>query len=831
MTNKRYILHLDILGFERLAAEIASQKGIKSKIVREHFMDVIRERVAAIEAEGKIAGKHYGGSDDWLLVIDSPDKVFQTILEMLEHDTGYDNYQRIPIEIAVGVANFDQWARFDKGTLIVEDATIEFVKKHLFYHYNEWYKERYNQSIKSTFVILTESAQCELEPFGRGIYDPIEYHGIRFFAADVNRVQERGRVFAFLEKIGHPSSRLYDSIDRLYIPPLEYPDIKRMLQEKRIVFITGTQEYGKTYTAVRLMWEYYQNGYEPRWIKGNEEIERAIVREKLEEIRAELKPKHIIYFEDPFGKIRYEKRESLERRIGTILDEVARAEDVYAIVTSREEVFKEFEKEELAAREIQDFERRLSIQKPSYDDEKRKAMVVQWAEREDCQWLSNKKLKDLVLESLIDEGLLPTPLSIRDFAVTTVNIGTKPELVAKMREKSVETERAYAKEIEAMADDKVVFLFFPFIGYSEVRFVRLVYEQFVSELGLKDAWEFDRVLDWFKDDKVEIIDGYIEFSHPSYDQAVERLLTQERYAIRTKRQIFDKLLLKLVEKDEAANDVAFTIKDNFKSFREEFRNELLLKLAKKDEAAYAVALIVGDNFKSFREESRNELLLKLAEKDDAAYAVALTVGDNFKSFRGEVRDELLLKLAEKDEVAGVIAWAVVRNFGKLPEDVRNRLLVKLVDKDKAGGAVARAIAHNFDKLPDEVSNLLFKLAGKDKATRGVTWAIVYNFDKLPDEVRNLLFKLAEKQGAARHVARAIAHKFDKLPDNAKNLLFELAERDTAARSVAWAIGDNFDRLPEAVRNLLFKLAEKNRADPTIAQIAEAVRNKFPLKRK
>jgi hypothetical protein len=73
----------------------------------------------------------------------------------------------------------------------------------------------------------------------------------------------RSKVYDFLEIIGKPGSKSYDRIDRLYVPPKEYDDIKKLLFEKQIVFITGTAEYGKTYTAVRLLWEYFMKGYEP----------------------------------------------------------------------------------------------------------------------------------------------------------------------------------------------------------------------------------------------------------------------------------------------------------------------------------------------------------------------------------------------------------------------------------------------------------------------------------------------------------------------------------------------------------------------------------------
>jgi hypothetical protein len=40
------------------------------------------------------------------------------------------------------------------------------------------------------------------------------------------------------------------------------------------------------------------------------------------------------------------------------------------IATSREEVFKEFEKEKLSAKDLKEFKERLNIKKPSYDYKK-----------------------------------------------------------------------------------------------------------------------------------------------------------------------------------------------------------------------------------------------------------------------------------------------------------------------------------------------------------------------------------------------------------------------------------------------------------------------------
>jgi len=607
---------------------------------------------------------------------------------------------------------------------------IKFLKSDIINPYRSYYKKKHGEKIKETFVLFTPDFFDDLEPFDRKYCERISYKTKTFFVANVDKVQQRGRVFEFLEKIGYAGSKWYGRIDEVYVPPLEYEGMAKTLKEKRFLFITGTQEYGKTYTAVRLMWEYYNKeylfswdnvpgndserllrflrddlnigwvenaeilksddskiirifkdensaeimidekkgkatlkigddrthnlqvkkegsklniynkGYEPGWIKGGEQAERIEVRRKLEDIRAELKPGHIIYFEDPFGRTKYERREGLEREIGTIIDTVKQVEDVYVVTTSREEVFKEFEKERLSAKDLREFEKKLNIKKPSYDYEKRKEILLNWAEEENCNWLGYKKLKELVLNAIKNETTLPTPLSIKDFAVATFDIEKEDALSEKIKEKSKETVKAFAEEIKNMTDDKILFLSFLFIPIRfEVEFVKGEYQKLVKELKLEDAWEFGRILDWFKDDKIESSGNHIGFSHPSYSEALKYLLVEDGFITRINEEIFSKLLFKLSEKDETATAVA--------------------------------GVIVARNFYKL-ENVRDELLLKLSEKDTATRDVAWGVVRNFDELEN-VRDELLLKLSEKDTAAWVVAKAVARNFNTLPRNVRNLL--------------------------------------------------------------------------------------------------------------------------------------------------------------
>jgi hypothetical protein len=413
------------------------------------------------------------------------------------------------------------------------------------------------------------------------------------------------------------------------------------------------------------MWEYYNSGYVPVWIKGGEPAERVEVRRKLENISAELKPGHIVYFEDPFGKTKYERREGLEREIGTIIDIVKQVEDGHVIITSREEVFKEFEKEKLSAKDLKQFEKKLNIKKPSYDYEKRKEILLNWAEEENCKWLGNQKSMKLVLNSIKNEKILPTLLSIKDFAVATFDIEAESELSEKIKEKSKETAKAFAQEIKNMTKDKILFLSFPFISdYFKVEFVRALYHKLVKELNFRKARNFDTVLNWFKDDKINIKGKYIEFSHSSYSEAFKSLLVEDDIT----KDVFITVLHKLSAMDSAAEYVAWAVRNNFDKLPEKSRNDLLLKLAEKPKYSGAVIMTVADNFDKLPKDVKNDLLQKFFKKgivrrvhheDCKKYSLNVdsTIKKNLKDQEHQLSKSYLVE--DRDDICSVIRFSEI----------------------------------------------------------------------------------------------------------------------------------------------------------------------------
>lgn len=771
------------MGFDQLPKETAKEIMLPEKI-RLDLIRAIKEKIGAVRDKGEILGVKESQSDDWLIVTSSLDLAFKFISEILDLNTGYVNF-KIPLEIVVGVGEYGEQANLEGENLSVQQATINFFKSEIKDHFSQWYKiNNDGNSPKTSYIIISDSAYLEMEvedkKFCRKIFldDPRKQI---IHVVDVEGVKRRARVGEFLKVIGRPESKLYNRIDTLYVPPNEYEEIKTCLETNRIVFITGTAEYGKTYTAVRFLWEFYNRGYSPVWRQGQEELQRIKVREALEEIDKELKSHHIIYFEDPFGKIKYERSESLERMIGGIIDSVKAVEDVYVVLTSREEVFKEFEKENLSLKELKNFESDLNIKKPSYDYKKRQQILLLWAESKKCEWLTDSLLKKFVLDSLRDERNLPSPLSIRSFVLSTVNISSAFQLEKTISERSVETSRSFANELEHMTSDKILFFLFPFIdpirpfsqsGLLTIDLVREVYSAIVKEIGEQEALCFDDALKWFQGDKIDVSDGTICFSHPSYYEAMDYILTDKRSANRKKREILGRVLLKLAQENV---DVVVTnfLDSGFDKICD--LDSLILSLISIPSISdYMIDLFENTKeFAKINETCRTQLLFKLAESPSTIRYAAVILGDNFDKISETSRTRLMVELAKNSKIAYPVAYALVKNYQLLSEELKT-LLQKLSATTKMDDPVACALAIFYDKIPEELKALLKNLVQTLSEPDPYEWHWVRNFGNLPDDIKiEILLKFAENPDAvtrAKFLFRKDFHNLPMLPESVKTLL-------------------------------------------------------------
>ncbi|MDY0129099.1 MAG: SIR2 family protein, partial [Methanosarcina vacuolata] len=132
-------------------------------------------------------------------------------------------------------------------------------------------------------------------------------------AEDLENINSTYSIERFLKSIGYehelrvPQSR-YKNLSTLYVKPTEYDSICSKLEKDHVVFIIGEPHLGKTYTAIHILWEYYQKGYETLHIRHDQLITLLYANNSnseklLHDLISEKKGESlIIHFDDPFGE-------------------------------------------------------------------------------------------------------------------------------------------------------------------------------------------------------------------------------------------------------------------------------------------------------------------------------------------------------------------------------------------------------------------------------------------------------------------------------------------------------------------------------------------------
>lgn len=803
---KHFLIYIDSLGYEKRAEGEAKTTGRPVEDIRESYINSIEKRLKYIEKKETIKSfkkSEYG--DDFVVFTDSIWNAFITIGEVLKAN--------LPLAIGIGFLKVDDSYLIERST-----ETISNLKTNIIPKYKKFYESEHGEhSLRQTFILFTPEAYEQLDS-KRKCSKP--YPSAEFNFIEQKEFERELKVLEFLEKIGSQRAE-YREIEELYVAPQNYEKIKRTLDQHNIVFIVGDAEMGKTYTSIRLLWEYFKDGYEPVYLPE----ERR--REQWEFIRHKSKVEgKVIYFEDPFGKVEFERAEGLFRDIGTFVDEI-KSKKCKIILTSREKVFKEFDKRKETAEDLLKYVTQLKVNL-AYSKEKLAEILENYIIVFQPKWIKDNELRKIAFKAVGEK--LRTPMSIKKLIDSSKDVKDKEGLKTDIEKAAEDTKTAFAREIKEIFNqeeyDRLVFLCFPYIGIT-YELAKPCYEEVLNEIGYSTikARAFDDLIGEFYEVEVSYSLRYV---HPSYEDAFGLALTDAGKPNNICTKIFSRVLIKLSEKNEVARNVARVIANNFDKIPEDIRNELLIKLSDNDETVWSIVWTIAENFDKLPEDIRN-LLFKFSEMSKPARVVARVIANNFDILPEDLRDELLLKLSEKDEVAWIVAEAVANNFNNLSKDVRNELLLKLSEKHEAAWNVAKVITNNFDKLPENIRNLLFKLSEKEKTALVVARAVTESFDELPENVRNILFKLSENDKTARVVSRVVAENFNELPDDVRNkLLLKLSEKDKAALDVVRIVANNFNELPDEIRSeLLLKLSEKGEVALDVVRIVENNFDKLP----
>lgn len=355
---------------------------------------------------------------------------------------------------------------------------------------------------------------------GRGLHNGINLK-LHKFDTDENRKQDK-----FINKLGH-SSDVFRDIDSIFVAPKEYDEIKNSLKDRNVVMIIGDPGIGKTYTAVHILYEYFQEGYEIRWISSLKKEEREDQIAKLSEyVPSE---REILYLEDPFGRTLFEKSSEIKSLFLPLLNRIMQSHSKL-IVTSRREIFEQFTKETLNKDEYNEYTSDLNIRKPSYSEEDLVKIIEVYHKRYNS-WRLSRNLKNIFIKNIHARKLL-TPYSIFNILKDTRTLPTAYELERRIDSyTNNDLSVPYSEGIKQLSVPELIWLYTVYFlsGYSS-NVCRQCYEEVQKQLQHnKMAFQYANL-----SSVIEMQDGYrvmrmgtlnssFRFVHPIIEEVLSKI--------------------------------------------------------------------------------------------------------------------------------------------------------------------------------------------------------------------------------------------------------------------------------------------------------------------
>lgn len=317
--------------------------------------------------------------------------------------------------------------------------------------------------------------------------------------------------------------------DSLYVAPKEFDDISRILSEKNVVVILGDPGTGKTYTAFKLLSDYYAKGYKPLWIHGISKEDRATLNFNL----AEYTPKEneIIYVEDPFGHTTFDKREEIVAFIGPLVESIRKLNSKL-IITSRIDVFDTFNKQHETSFDWTDIIEDINIAKPSYDKESLVKIATNYFSNIKCVKPEVSKF----IVTLIEDGKLSTPLSICD---TIATLSESSDLVTIQ---NLVTRKGRLNILDSIAEeysqqtipDNLLYSMVLLAGNENRTFLSDVHKNVQTRLFMKrlriQYLPFNTLLTnalKYRVQTIGMLQPVLRFRHPLYEQAFCHAILQD----------------------------------------------------------------------------------------------------------------------------------------------------------------------------------------------------------------------------------------------------------------------------------------------------------------
>lgn len=304
--------------------------------------------------------------------------------------------------------------------------------------------------------------------------------------------------------------------------------------------------------------------------------------------------------------------------------------------------------------------------------------MLQWANEYDCKWLKDKDVNSFVVKVAVMK--LATPLSLKDFALSSKNCVDIVSVSEKITEKSKEVKEAFAEEIASMNKEKILFLNLVCLLIPlDPEIIKALYGKYCNEFGLDaERNPFDLLEVHFcakinRETMPNREETEFRFTHPVYEEGI--VTSWNRIEVRSSFLETADWLVKY-ENPRVRGSCGLSLVKNFEevAFKNEAKKIIETVLCdKKAGARYGVAESISYYFKGISIELALQYLEIMSR--DRNSSIRATVVEIIDSFISKIPMQRVLKFLTQgleDKAAWVrlnAADTIMHNIEDLPKDL------------------------------------------------------------------------------------------------------------------------------------------------------------------
>lgn len=592
------------------------------------------------------------------------------------------------------------------------------------------------------------------------------------------------------------------------MPPLRFEDMKRDLRENRVIFLVSKSGYGATFTAIKLLWDYFQQGYTPRWLywcreptKGRCSLDFAM------NFKYQFPPKSVTYYEDPFGKEFFGRDKIIGvsdfvNLLSFFKSNYVKKHNFFVIFSSSEEIFQEIENNHILPQDQTRFASLINIYSIEYDRDQKLQLLQKWGRFFGCNWTNGENFASVVakLDPQVLENI--SPLFIRDLAMNSPKIKDDATLLEIIANSGADPVRLFAEDLKTKTLEEQYFiarsLIAPLINPSKAE-ERI--EEFFHSHKIKRSTSYNNILIKYHSTRINVLaNGLLELAHPSYVEALKYVLSQgsEFY------KLFNQILFFLHDKKLCIHNVIWTILHVF-NLLPPSSQEIAIQYVNDKKATRSLLFPILFHYKDLPENVQ-EVLFQLAQGKNHTFGFEEDVDWLFHRLPAEMGSKLLTMLSEDEESWGV-SWTALVHYQNLTDNAKE-IPFRLIKKSALSRHFALHFGLLYPILPPEIQALYPQFLTSKDTKESLAWGLAASFDNLPKDIQENFIAFLKEEDVGGHIIGALEFHFNSIPSaTMERFINILAENPAITGKLLNLIIQNYDELSTKIHNLVFELAD------------------------